>query len=42
MPPGALGLSVERDTPSVKLYERHGFEPVRGDGDTVVMRATLA
>jgi GNAT superfamily N-acetyltransferase len=38
---GALSLSVERDNPSVKLYERHGFTPVREDGDTVVMRADL-
>ena len=38
---GALSLSVEKDNPSVKLYERHGFEPVREDGDTVVMRADL-
>jgi len=38
---GALSLSVERDNPSVKLYERHGFARVREDGDTVVMRAEL-
>ena len=38
----ALSLSVERDNPSVKLYERHGFAPVREDGNTVVMRAELA
>jgi GNAT superfamily N-acetyltransferase len=39
---GALSLSVERDNPSVKLYERHGFAPAREEGDTVVMRAGLA
>ena len=38
----ALSLSVERDNPSVALYERHGFERVREDGNTVVMRAELA
>ena len=37
----ALSLSVERDNPSIKLYERHGFRPVREEGDTVVMRADL-
>jgi GNAT superfamily N-acetyltransferase len=37
----ALSLSVERDNPSRKLYERHGFRPVREEGDTVVMRAPL-
>lgn len=38
----ALSLSVERDNPSLALYRRHGFEPVREEGDTVVMRAELA
>jgi ribosomal protein S18 acetylase RimI-like enzyme len=37
----ALSLSVERDNPSIKLYERHGFRPVREEGDTVVMRADI-
>ncbi len=38
----ALSLSVERDNPSIKLYERHGFKTVREDADTVIMRADLA
>ena len=38
----ALSLSVERDNPSIKLYERHGFKTVREDADTVIMRAGLA
>jgi ribosomal protein S18 acetylase RimI-like enzyme len=37
----ALSLSVERDNPSIALYERHGFRPVHEDGDTVTMRAEL-
>jgi ribosomal protein S18 acetylase RimI-like enzyme len=37
----SLSLSVEKDNPSIKLYERHGFEPVREEGDTLIMRATL-
>jgi ribosomal protein S18 acetylase RimI-like enzyme len=37
----ALSLSVERDNPSIKLYERHGFQPVEADGDTLTMRAAL-
>ncbi|MDQ3876344.1 MAG: GNAT family N-acetyltransferase [Actinomycetota bacterium] len=37
----ALTLSVERDNPSITLYERHGFRPVHEDGDTVVMRADI-
>jgi ribosomal protein S18 acetylase RimI-like enzyme len=37
----ALSLSVERDNPSLALYERRGFRPLREEGDTVVMRAEL-
>ncbi len=37
----ALSLSVEKANPSIKLYERYGFEPIREEGDTVVMRAPL-
>jgi len=37
----AVSLSVEKANPSIKLYERYGFQPVREDGDTVVMRAPL-
>ena len=37
----ALSLSVERDNPSIALYERYGFRPVREEDDTVVMRAEL-
>ena len=36
----ALSLDVERDSPAVELYERHGFRTVRSDGDCV-MRAEL-
>ena len=38
----AISLSVERDNPSRKLYERFGFGEVRAEDDTVVMRAELA
>ena len=38
----ALSLSVERDNPSIALYERYGFRPIREEDDTVVMRADLA
>ena len=38
----ALSLSVERDNPAVALYERHGFETVRENGDTAIMRVELA
>ena len=37
----ALTLSVERDNPSIKLYERHGFQPIREEDDTLIMRADL-
>jgi ribosomal protein S18 acetylase RimI-like enzyme len=37
----ALSLSVEKANPSIKLYERYGFQPIREEGDTVVMRAPL-
>jgi ribosomal protein S18 acetylase RimI-like enzyme len=37
----AVSLSVEKANPSIKLYERYGFEPIREEGDTVVMRAPL-
>ena len=37
----ALSLSVERGNPAISLYERHGFQPLREGGDTVVMRAEL-
>jgi ribosomal protein S18 acetylase RimI-like enzyme len=38
----AMSLSVERDNPAVKLYERFGFQPVREMDSTLVMRADLA
>jgi ribosomal protein S18 acetylase RimI-like enzyme len=38
---GALSLSVERDNPALRLYERFGFRQVREEDDTVVMRAEL-
>jgi ribosomal protein S18 acetylase RimI-like enzyme len=37
----ALTLSVEKDNPSITLYERHGFRPIREQGDTLIMRAPL-
>ena len=37
----ALSLSVERDNPSIKLYEKYGFRLVREEDNTVVMRAEL-
>ena len=37
----AMSLSVERDNPAVKLYERFGFQPVREVDSTVIMRADL-
>ncbi len=38
----ALSLSVEKDNPAIRLYERFGFRPVRETPATVVMRADLA
>ena len=37
----ALSLSVERDNPAIKLYERFGFRTVREERNTLVMRADL-
>src|SRR5689334_7438146 len=37
----ALSLSVEKDNPSIALYERHRFQPVREEDATLVMRAPL-
>ena len=37
----SLSLSVEKDNPAVKLYERFGFRPMKEMGATVVMRADL-
>jgi ribosomal protein S18 acetylase RimI-like enzyme len=37
----ALSLSVERDNPAIRLYEKFGFRTVREDGHTLVMRAEL-
>src|SRR5262245_51770620 len=37
----ALSLSVEKDNPSIALYERHGFERLREEDTTVIMRVTL-
>ena len=38
----SLSLSVEKDNPAVKLYERFGFRPVKEMGATLVMRSDLA
>ena len=37
-----ISLSVEKDNPALKLYERFGFRPVKELGATVVMRAELS
>ena len=37
----AISLSVEKDSPAVGLYERHGFERVGEDDGGVTMRANL-
>lgn len=37
----AISLSVEKDNPAVRLYEKFGFRPVREMDGTVVMRAEL-
>jgi ribosomal protein S18 acetylase RimI-like enzyme len=37
----AVSLSVERDSPAVKLYERYGFERVKDTPSALVMRAEL-
>jgi ribosomal protein S18 acetylase RimI-like enzyme len=37
----AISLSVEKDSPAVGLYERHGFERLREDDAAVTMRARL-
>ena len=37
----ALSLSVEKENPALRLYERFGFRPVGEVGDSVVMRADL-
>jgi GNAT superfamily N-acetyltransferase len=36
-----ISLSVEADSPAVKLYERHGFEAVAHRGEACVMVAEL-
>ena len=36
-----LSLSVARDNPARKLYERHGFREVSEDGDSLTMVAEL-
>jgi ribosomal protein S18 acetylase RimI-like enzyme len=38
---GAISLSVEKDSPAVKLYERYGFERVEETPAALVMRASL-
>lgn len=38
----SVSLSVEKDNPAVKLYERFGFGSVKEMGSTAVMRADLA
>ena len=37
----AISLSVEKGSPAVGLYERHGFERVGDDDGGVTMRAAL-
>jgi ribosomal protein S18 acetylase RimI-like enzyme len=38
----AVSLSVEKDSPAVKLYERYGFERVEETPSALVMKAPLA
>jgi ribosomal protein S18 acetylase RimI-like enzyme len=38
---GAISLSVEKHSPAVGLYERHGFARVREDDGGVTMKAEL-
>ena len=38
---GAISLSVEKDSPAVGLYERHGFERFREDDGALTMLAKL-
>jgi GNAT superfamily N-acetyltransferase len=37
----AISLSVAKDSPSVRLYERYGFEKVDERDGAITMRATL-
>ena len=37
----ALSLSVEKESPAVGLYGRHGFEPVREEDGALTMRVDL-
>jgi ribosomal protein S18 acetylase RimI-like enzyme len=37
-----VSLSVERDNPALRLYEKHGFRVVRENANTLTMVATLA
>ena len=37
----ALSLSVERDNPALRIYERQGFVEVKGTGDACTMRIDL-
>ena len=37
-----LSLSVERENPALRLYEKHGFRVVRETGNAYTMLATLA
>ncbi|HKG42839.1 MAG TPA: GNAT family N-acetyltransferase [Gaiellaceae bacterium] len=38
----AISLSVEKNSPAVGLYQRHGFARVRDDDGGVTMRADLS
>jgi len=38
----AISLSVEKASPAVAFYERHGFEPVRETDDAVTMARRLS
>jgi ribosomal protein S18 acetylase RimI-like enzyme len=37
----AITLSVEKDSPAVGLYERHGFQQLGEDDGGVTMKASL-
>lgn len=37
----AISLSVSSGNPAIRLYQRHGFEEVRRDGNSITMRRKL-
>jgi ribosomal protein S18 acetylase RimI-like enzyme len=39
---GAVSLSVSRENPALRLYERQGFEVIKREGESLIMRKRLA